>query len=137
MLSYKNIDLLNLNLVNNIIFYKDENLTITSPIINYDLKDEKLFLKINGDSELHVTFVNLCSYIERLFKNLEIKTDIIKNRNDLINRTIVISINENSTFYDVEREEIFKSNIKSSGKIVCSFLCENGKFFLCQLLQIK
>jgi hypothetical protein len=139
MISYKKIDLLNLhvNLIDGAIYYKNSELVIKSPIINYDIKDETLILKINDDSDAHVTFIDLCSYIERLFKNAKIKTDIIKNRNDINNRNIAVSIRENCKFFDTEREEIFGNNIKSSGKIMCSILCKNGKFSSNQLLQIK
>lgn len=137
MISYKKIDLLNLHIKNNSIFHDDSSLIIKSPIINYDLKDDKLVLKINGDSDAHITFITICSYIERLFKNSNIKTDIIKNRNDIDNRSVIILLSENCKFYDIDREEIFKNNIKSSGKIMCSFLCEEGKLKLSQLLQIK
>jgi hypothetical protein len=137
MLSYKKIDLLNLVLKENILYYDSKILTIKSPIINYDIMDDKIMLKVNGDADSHITFLNLCSYIERLFKNLKIKTDIIGNRNDIDNRSIIISINEKSKFFDINKEEIFRNNLKNSGKIMCSFSCENGKIVLCQLLQIK
>lgn len=137
MISYKKIDLLNLHVVEDTIYYKNTELIIKSPIINYEIKDEKLMLKINDDSELHIKFIDLCSYIERLFKNAKIKTDIIKNRNDVNNRSVLISISENCKFYDTDRDEIFRSNIKSFGKIMCSILCKNGNFTLSQFLQIK
>ena len=137
MVSYKKIDLLKLQEAESSIYYNDEILTVKSPIINYDFKDEKLILKINGDSDAHVTFLNLCSYIERMFKKSKINSDVIKDKNDINNRGIIISINENCKYYNVDREEIFKSNIKSSGKIICSFSANNDIFILNQLLQIK
>ena len=137
MVSYKKIDLLKLQEAESSIYYNDEILTVKSPIINYDFKDEKLILKINGDSDAHVTFLNLCSYIERMFKKSKINSDVIKDKNDINNRGIIISINENCKYYNVDREEIFKSNIKSSGKIICSFSAYNCIFILNQLLQIK
>ena len=94
-------------------------------------------LKINGDSDSHIIFLNLCSYIERLFKNLKIKINIITNRNDIINRSVKILINKNSKFYDTDREEMFKNNVKSLGKVICSFSVENGDLILHEMLQIK
>jgi len=137
LISYKKIDMLNLHIVEDSVYYKNTELLIKSPIINYEIKDENLILKINNDSDLHIKFIDLCSYIERLFKNAKIKTDIIKNRNDINNRSISLSIKENCKFYDTDMEEIFRTNIKSSGKIMCLFLCKNGNFLLSQLLQIK
>jgi hypothetical protein len=139
MFSYKKIDLLRLQLqeLENSIYYNNEILIIKSPIINYEFKDEKLMLKINADSDSHITFMNLCSYIERLFKNSKINVEIIKNRNDIENRCVIIFINEKSKYYDADKEEIFKSNIKSSGKIICSFSANNGKLILIQLLQLQ
>ena len=137
MFSYKKIDMLNLTVEDNFVYYNNEILIIKSPIINYELKDEELMLKINGDSDSHIIFLNLCSYIERLFKNLKIKINIIINRNDIINRSVKILINKNSKFYDTDREEMFKNNVKSLGKVICSFSVENGNLILHEMLQIK
>ena len=137
MFSYKKIDMLNLTVGDNFVYYNNEILIIKSPIINYELKDEELMLKINGDSDCHIIFLNLCSYIERLFKNLKIKINIITNRNDIINRSVKILINKNSKFYDTDREEMFKNNVKSLGKVICSFSVENGNLILHEMLQIK
>lgn len=137
MFSYKKIDMLNLTVEDNFLYYNNEILIIKSPIINYELKDEELMLKINGDSDSHIIFLNLCSYIERLLKNLKIKVNIITNRNDIINRSVKILINKNSKFYDTDREEMFKNNVKSLGKVICSFLVENGDLILHEMLQIK
>ena len=137
MFSYKKIDMLNLTVGDNFVYYNNEILIIKSPIINYELKDEELMLKINGDSDSHIIFLNLCSYIERLFKNLKIKINIITNRNDIINRSVKILINKNSKFYDTDREEMFKNNVKSLGKVICSFSVENGDLILHEMLQIK
>ena len=73
MFSYKKIDMLNLILIDDRVCYNNENLLIKSPIINYEVKEDKLLLKINGDADSHIIFLNLCSYIERLFKNSKIK----------------------------------------------------------------
>ena len=139
MFSYKKIDMLNLTVEDNFVYYNNEILIIKSPIINYELKDEELMLKINGDSDSHIIFLNLCSYIERLLKNLKIKIkiNIITNRNDIINRSVKILINKNSKFYDTDREEMFKNNVKSLGKVICSFSVENGDLILHEMLQIK
>lgn len=137
MFSYKKIDMLNLTVEDNFVYYNNEILIIKSPIINYELKDDELMLKINGDSDCHIIFLNLCSYIERLFKNLKIKINIITNRNDIINRSVKILINKNSKFYDTDREEMFKNNVKSLGKVICSFSVENGNLILHEMLQIK
>ena len=137
MFSYKKIDMLNLTVEDNFVYYNNEILIIKSPIINYELKDEELMLKINGDSDSHIIFLNLCSYIERLLKNLKIKVNIITNRNDIINRSVKILINKNSKFYDTDREEMFKNNVKSLGKVICSFSVENGNLILHEMLQIK
>ena len=139
MFSYKKIDMLNLTVEDNFVYYNNEILIIKSPIINYELKDGELMLKINGDSDSHIIFLNLCSYIERLLKNLKIKIkiNIITNRNDIINRSVKILINKNSKFYDTDREEMFKNNVKSLGKVICSFSVENGDLILHEMLQIK
>jgi hypothetical protein len=129
MFSYKKIDLLKLTVINKQLLFNGDSLIIKSPIINYEFDDNKLILKINGDADSHSIFLNLCSFIERLFKNSESKI--------LSNNSVIISIDEHSKFYDYNRDEIGKNIIKNGGKIICSFSCKNGICTLIELLQIK
>jgi hypothetical protein len=131
MFSYKKIDLLKLKVTNDTLVLENLDLTIKSPIINCEFNGDKLILIINSDSDSHNTFLNLCSYIERLFKSHDIKSQIISNN------LIHINIDKTSEFYDSNKEEISKSLIKTGGKIICSFTCKNGKLYLKQLLQLK
>jgi hypothetical protein len=134
MFSYKKIDLLKLTVTNKQLLFDGNTLIIKSPIINYDFNDNKLILKINCDADSHNVFLNLCSYIERLFKNLDIKN--LDNK-ILNNNSVIISIDEQSKFYDYNKDEICKNSIKHGGKIICSFSCTNGIATLIELLQIK
>jgi hypothetical protein len=129
MFSYKKIDLLKLTVINKQLLFNGDTLIIKSPIINYEYNDDKLILKINSDADSHNTFLNLCSYIERLFKNSDSKI--------LNNNSVAISIDECSKFYDYNKDEIGKNGIKNGGKIICSFSCKNGICTLIELLQIK
>jgi hypothetical protein len=128
MISYKKIDLLKLKVVNKKLYLDEEILTIKSPIINYEFIEDKLHLKINGDADTHSIFLNLCAYIERLFKIQDVKTGIINNN------AIMVNTDNTSTFYDSNKEEISKISIRNGGKAVCSLSCENGELFLKELL---
>ena len=44
---------------------------------------------------------------------------------------------DSRTVYDTDREEMFKNNVKSLGKVICSFSVENGDLILHEMLQIK
>ena len=129
MFSYKKIDLLKLTVVNNELLFNGDALVIKTPIINYDFNEDKLILKINKDADSHSIFLNLCAYIEILFKNVDHKI--------LNNNSMIISIDKCSKYYDYNKDEICKNSIKSGGKIICSFSCKNGICTLIELLQIK
>lgn len=132
MLSYKNINLLDLRLSDdNIINNKDETLQIKSPIITYSIKDTLLYLNINNHSDSHNLFMNICGYIDRLFKITEISCNsVIKNK-------IVINILEDSKFYDENGKLMNIRHVRKEGKIICSFICSNGEFHLKNFLPIK
>ena len=128
MLSYKLIDLLKLSVKDFNILYNDEYLEIKSPIIMYEHEKDAICLIINNNSYSHSDFINLCSYIDRLFNVKEISSNNVKNGN------IKLLINKSSVFYDENKKII---PIKKRGKIICSFNCVNGNFVLKQLLFVK
>tara|TARA_B100001175_G_scaffold299150_1_gene290306 strand:- start:543 stop:941 length:399 start_codon:yes stop_codon:yes gene_type:complete len=132
MLSYKNINLLDLRLsedktINN----KDETLQIKSPIINFNIKDSLVYLNINNHSDPHNLFMNICGYIDRLFKITEISCKSInQNKIELI-------VSDDSKFYDENSKLINFKNVRKEGKIICSFICSKGEFRLKNFLLIK
>ena len=132
MLYYKNINLLDLRISeDNTINNKDETLEIKSPIITYNLLDSLLYLNININSELHNKFMNICGYIDRLFKITKISCNSVKqNKIELI-------VSEDANFYDENSKTINFRNIKKEGKIICSFTCSNGEFHLKNFLFVK
>lgn len=130
MISYKKINLLDIRInedfdINN----KGELLEIKSPIIMYSLSSN-LVLHINKHSESHNIFYNICGYIDRLFKIREIQADCVKSDK------IILKINELSKIYDENSKLINTNSIKKEGKIICSFTCSSGEFFLKNLLII-
>jgi hypothetical protein len=131
MISYKKIDLLKLKVIDDLLLLNEESLIIKSPIMNYELIEDLLILKINPDSDRHNTFLNICSYIERLFRTFNLKCKIINN-ND-----INFYIDNESEFYDLHKEKINIKRVKNKGKIICSFTCKSGKFFIKEMLEIK
>ena len=132
MLSYKKINLLDLRIGQDFtIKNKDEILEIKSPIMKYELKDHSLQLNINKYSESHILFMNICGYIDRLFKISDIICTCIKDENIIVNITRV------SKFYDENSKLIDIKNGKKEGKMICSFICNNGEFHLKNLLMIK
>lgn len=132
MISYKKINLLDLTITtDNLINNKNDLLEIKSPIIMYNMSGNKISLCINRYSDAHNLFYNLCGYIDRLFKIKEISTDII------IEDKIFIHTDDSSKYYDENGKVTLKSNFKKEGKIICSFVCDNGKFILKQCLTLK
>lgn len=132
MLSYKKINLLDLRLSeDNIINVKDDTLEIKSPIITFNIKDSLVYLNINNHSDSHNLFMNICGYINRLFKITEISCNSIKQNK------ISINVLSDSKFYDENSKLINFKNVKKEGKIICSFVCCNGEFHLKNLLLIK
>jgi|TARA_B110000483_G_C18178116_1_gene535836 hypothetical protein len=131
MISYKKINLLDIRLSKEFnITNKDELIEIKSPIIMYSL-NSKLTLHINKYSESHNLFYNICGYVDRLFKIREIQTDYVKSDN------IILTINNLSKIYDENSKLINISTIKKEGKIICSFTCSSGEFFIKNLLIVK
>ncbi len=131
MLSYKKINLLDISLSDGIIKCKDSELEIKSPIIMYEISNNKLILSININSDPHNLFLNICEYIDRLFKIKEIKTEIIENKK------ILIDTLDNSKFYNENSKNISIKNVKTEGKSICSFKCVNGHFNLVNFLIIN
>lgn len=131
MISYKKINLLDIRMTEEFnINNKDDLLEIKSPIIMYSL-NSNLTLHINKYSESHNLFYNICGYIDRLFKIREIETNCVKPDN------IILTINELSKIYDENSKLINIGSIKKEGKIICSFTCSSGEFFLKNLLIVK
>ena len=132
MTSYKKIDLLDLSLSDECtIKNKKDLLEIKSPIIVYKIEDCNLLLYTNKYSDTHNLFLNLCSYIDRLFKMRDIPFNKIKNNN------ISINITPNSKFYDKNNKLLNIKDIQKEGKIICSFVCLNGFFELTNFLLIN
>ena len=129
MLSYKLIDLLKLGVKDFDILYNNEYLEIKSPIITYEYEKDNVYLIINSNSHIHNTFVNMCSYIDRLFNVNEIPSNNVKDGN------IKILIDKFSVIYSENKKII--TNIKRTGKIICSFNCVNGNFVLKKMLFVK
>ena len=132
MISYKKINLLDLRLCEDFsIKNKEEALEIKSPIIMYILKESSLQVNINKYSESHNLFMNICGYIDRLFKITDIACDCIKNEK------IILNLTETSKVYDENGKLTNVKTIKKEGKMICSFTCDEGQFNLKSLLLVK
>jgi len=136
MLSYKNIDILQLKIDSKKnLTHLNEFIEIKSPILMFTLSDDEnyLYFNINQDAENHNVFLNLCGYIERLFNinkidvNLCTKDSVIVYIGSEINCKIFDSNNRNTT----------KDKLKYGGKAIFSFVASNGRHNLVQLLLIK
>tara|TARA_Y100000992_G_scaffold235883_1_gene166721 strand:- start:1954 stop:2355 length:402 start_codon:yes stop_codon:yes gene_type:complete len=133
MISYKKINILDLRVTEEHRLYnKDDEFNIKSPIILYKIKEDNILeLITNKYSDTHNLFLNICGYIDRLFKIQDIKSNLI------INNNVIVNIIDNTKFYDENSKLVSKSNFKKEGKAVCSFNCEGGKFNLNQILLTK
>tara|TARA_Y100000741_G_scaffold363938_1_gene353428 strand:- start:2307 stop:2702 length:396 start_codon:yes stop_codon:yes gene_type:complete len=130
MISYKKINLLDISLLNDSIKYKESELEIKSPIMLYEIKDDKLYLNVNKNSDAHNLFLNICGYIDRLYKLKQFKTDFIQQD------TINVDILDTSNFYNENNKIVSIKNVKTAGKAICSFKCVNGNFNLVNFLMI-
>ena len=131
MISYKKINLLDITLSDNIIKDKDIELEIKSPIMLYEINNNELHLNVNTNSELHNSFLNICGYMDRLFKLKQIQSDFINNNK------IIINILDTSKFYNENSRYVNFREVKSSGKMICSFICSEGILKLKNFLLIS
>ncbi len=132
MTSYKKIDLLDISLSNDYtIKNKKGILEIKSPIIMYKIDNCNLVLYINKHSGAHNLFLNICSYIDRLFKMQDIQC------NNITNNTITVNVTPVSKFYDKNNKLLNIKDVQREGKIICSFVCLNGIFELKNFLLIN
>ena len=133
MISYKKINLLDISLSDSIIKNKDKDheLEIKSPIMMYEISNNKLLLEVNIYSELHNSFLNICGYIDRLFKIKQIQSDFINNNK------IIINILDTSKFYNENSKCVNIRELKTEGKMICSFICSEGILKLKNFLLIS
>lgn len=133
MLSYKRINLMKMYIEETNLMYKDftDTLLIKSPIIIAEKSDNCIILKINNDSENHDNFMNVCGYINTLYSINKINTDLITNNSIILKKTSL------SKFFDENKNEMSFSKLKKTQKVICSFTCVSGSFFISQCLLIN
>jgi hypothetical protein len=132
MISYKKINILDLSLTSDhVLNNKDEEIYIKSPIMMYRTKDRCIHLIVNKNSDSHNLFLNMCGYIDRLFKIRDVSVNLIIDNNIIVNTT------DTSKFFDENGKLTSKSSFKKEGKAICSFSCKTGEFNLSQILLIK
>ena len=133
MLSYKKINLLDLYIHDNDLMYRgvSDTLVIKSPIIIAQKNDNGLVLKINKDSQSHDNFMNVCGYINTLYSVKKINTDLITNNSIILKKTIL------SKFFDENKNIVSFSKLKNPQKVICSFNCISGNFYISECLHIN
>jgi len=132
MISYKKINLTGLYIHGTELRYNTTGdiLIIKSPIINAEKDNERLILKINKDSHIHDNFMNVCGYIKTLYNVKKINTDMS------LNNAIILKNTTNSKFFNEYKNNIQFSKLKGTEKVVCSFTCNDGHFFISQCLLV-
>ncbi len=136
MISYKNIDMLQLTVDDNKkLLNKEIPIEIKSPIMLFSLGENEDFLNfsVNRDAENHCVFLNLSRYIERLYNFKNIESNL--NTNDSI--LIYAGKEINYQIFDSDNKNTTKEKIKYGGKAIFSFVTNNGRHELIQLLMIK
>lgn len=133
MISYKKINLLDLNIQNTELRYgtSKDILILKSPIIIAEKDKDSLILKINNNSDSHDKFMNMCGYINTICIVNKIKTGII------LNNTIILKKTNVSKFFDENKNNISFSKLKDIQKVVCSFTCCDGCFLIEHCLMIN
>ena len=136
MISYKNIDMLQLTIDDNkTLLNKETPVEIKSPIMLFSLNENEDFLNfsVNRDAENHCVFLNLSRYIERLYNFKNIESNL--NTNDSI--LIYVGKDINYQIFDSDNKNTTREKIKYGGKAIFSFVTNNGRHELIQLLMIK
>tara|TARA_B100001769_G_scaffold275083_1_gene275576 strand:+ start:2967 stop:3377 length:411 start_codon:yes stop_codon:yes gene_type:complete len=136
MISYKNIDILQLTIDDDKkLINKDKPVEIKSPIMLFSLGEDENFLNfsVNRDAENHCVFLNLSKYIERLYNFKNIESNLNTNESILIYSGKDI----NYQIFDSDSKNTTKEKIKYGGKAIFSFVTNNGRHELVQLLMIK
>jgi len=133
MISYKNIDLLNINLVENDVYFGEELLIIKTPSIYLtDISNsEKNFLRARIDTSIntHNRLKEVLLYISRIYKNNDHETDIIEDYD------FNILLDKNSSFFDSSHNVISKNSFNRESRAVCSIFIKNGDIYLHQCLK--
>lgn len=131
MISYKNIDILKFSFDNNIL-YNQKTFDIKTPIICFELdkSNNKLTLLINKYSNVHNILYNQVAYIERIlnFNNV--------NSNILIKDDILLNIDSESLFFDLNAKKVNKENLIGN-KCILTFYFKNNEPYVRQLLIVK
>ena len=114
---------------------KEIPIEIKSPIMLFSLGENEDFLNfsVNRDAENHCVFLNLSRYIERLYNFKNIESNL--NTNDSI--LIYAGKEINYQIFDSDNKNTTKEKIKYGGKAIFSFVTNNGRHELIQLLMIK
>ena len=136
MISYKNIDMLQLTIDDNkTLLNKETPVEIKSPIMLFSLDENDDFLNfsINRDAENHCVFLNLSRYIERLYNFKNIESNLNTNNSILI----YVGKDINYQLFDSDNKNTTREKIKYGGKAIFSFVTNNGRHELTQLLMIK
>jgi hypothetical protein len=136
MISYKNIDILQLAInEEKKLTHVNEYIEIKSPILLFTISNDENYLhfNINNEAENHNVFLNLCGYIERLFNIKNIDSNLYTKDSVIV----YIGPEINYKLFDSDYKNTTKDKLKYGGKAIFSFLTENGRHNLVQLLLIK
>jgi hypothetical protein len=125
--SYKYIDNLKISFKDGKVYNEDNIFYVKSPIINFEIQNKKLIIKVNKNSEKHDTFVNILEHIERLIDN---NTIFIENDK------ITMYITPISKLFDFNTREIEIGNMIGN-KCVVSFIIDEYTLKVVQLLMVK
>ena len=136
MISYKDINTLDISLENGVVKYKHEVMLMKTPIIimerntndndnesdndNDNDNNNEILLKINKESQLHDKLFTICGYIDTLYKLKKINSKII-NQNK-----IIINNRRDTKFFDSNRNCIPFSKVKNNVKVIFSLGCKDG-----------
>ncbi len=131
MISAKNINLLEIKLKNEDVYYKDELLILKTGItdaIDCSQKDEN-FIKINIDATLSSNnrLKEVILFINRLYPTIF----LINEEN-----TLHINIDSESKFFNSNGEKITKNSLNKKSRILCSIFIKKGIIYLHQCMKL-
>ena len=131
MISIKNIDLLDIKIVEDSVYYKNELLLLKTGILN------AINCSQEDDNHIKVTIDPNISNQNRL---KEIMLFINRNFPDIYfiheQYYMYIKLDSDSKFFDINGTRITKNSLNKETKIICSIFIKNGTIYLHQCMKV-
>lgn len=134
MISYKTLDLLNVEIKNGDVYFEDELFIMKTPSIYLtdvsSLENNIINARLDTSINTHNRFKEILLYISRIYRSKNIEPRIIEENN------IKILLDSESKFFDINHQIISKNFFNKEAKAICSVIIKKGQVYLHQCLKI-